>query len=188
MKQSNWTSLSAAMLALFVALLAGCSDDSPSFIQGSSDTDADTDTDSDTDADTDTDTDSDTDSDTDTDTDTDSDSDTDSDTDTDTDTDTEPEICDDDIDNDLDTLEDCDDTDCWGDTDNCPCYPNVCQDLLDYVLGLFGVSCGDPTYDPVADVDKNTYINITDVSLVLNLCNDATECQNTWDDDSNPCP
>ena len=68
------------------------------------------------------------------------------------------------------------------------CAPQACQDLLDLVLSKIPSICGDGKYDPVADVNKDTKVELSDINVVTNHCGDGAWCQNTLNNMTDICP
>jgi hypothetical protein len=66
------------------------------------------------------------------------------------------------------------------------CAPN-CQQLLDLLKSKFGSKCGDSSYDPVADVNKDGKVDMRDVVLIASKCTDDVYCQAVLQNKTNPC-
>ena len=69
----------------------------------------------------------------------------------------------------------------------CTCGPESCENLLSLVLKKSGNACGDPEYDPVADVNKDKIIDIFDIVEISINCGNGDWCQERLNDYSNPC-
>jgi hypothetical protein len=73
-------------------------------------------------------------------------------------------------------------------TDPCmSCPPASCQNLLDMLNAAYGSDCNSYKYNPVADVDKNKNINLSDLKTVASHCGDGSWCENQLSSKSNPC-
>ena len=79
--------------------------------------------------------------------------------------------------------------DCDYGCDDGICKPEsaCCQNLLDIVNAAMGKQCGEVGYDKIADIDKNTIVNVMDILSVSVNCGVGTWCQDRLDDTSSPC-
>jgi len=66
------------------------------------------------------------------------------------------------------------------------CAPS-CIRLINLTSSKFGSKCGDATYDPVADVNKDKVIDMRDIASVTPRCNDDVYCQFILQNKTNPC-
>ncbi len=63
-----------------------------------------------------------------------------------------------------------------------------CQDLLNLITSIPGSTvCGEAAYDPVADVNKDGTINISDLSLVGMYYNNGDWCEARLGETTSPC-
>jgi len=62
-----------------------------------------------------------------------------------------------------------------------------CQQLLDRINKSFGKGCNDKEYDHVADIDKNKFVNVLDISIVAQKSNDAVWCSTVILMSESPC-
>jgi subtilisin family serine protease len=77
---------------------------------------------------------------------------------------------------------------CSGHCDNTKCRPEPCYTLLyELIQNSWHATCGDSKYNPVADINKDGRIDISDTAQVtLQWCNE-TRCQELMENTTNPC-
>lgn len=62
-----------------------------------------------------------------------------------------------------------------------------CQTLLNQIKNVFGATCQNYLYNPVADINKDKIVNILDFSNLAANSNNEAWCQNALNNLSNPC-
>ena len=62
---------------------------------------------------------------------------------------------------------------------------DYCTLLSDRANVAFGTTCGDAKYDYVGDVNKDSYVNVNDLSRIANL--DDAACEELYSSTVNPC-